>query len=69
MTVDGAPVSVEATSTLAASEGGCTREVVGSVSVRVPLLGARIEREAVARLGGVANREEELAAAWLEEHR
>ncbi|MFC2777429.1 MAG: DUF2505 domain-containing protein [Pauljensenia sp.] len=69
VTVDGAPVSVEATSTLAASEGGCTREVVGSVSVRVPLLGGRIEREAVARLGGVANREEELAAAWLEEHR
>lgn len=67
--VDGAPVSAEATSTLAASEGGCTREVAGSVSVRVPLLGGRIEREAVAHLDRVAQREQELAAAWLEEHR
>ena len=63
--VQGAPVSVEASSALTASEGGCTREVVGQVSVRVPLLGARSEREAVARLGAVARREEELAAAWL----
>lgn len=69
VTVDGAPVSVEATSTLTASEGGCTREVTGAISVRVPLLGGHIEKEAVAHLGGVAKRERELAAAWLEEHR
>lgn len=69
VTVDGAPVSVEAASTLASAEAGCTRDVTGNVSVRVPLLGGRIEKEAVAHLGRVVEREQELAAAWLEEHR
>ena len=67
--VDGAPVSVDATSTLTSAEGGSVRDVTGNVSVRVPLLGGRIEKEAVAHLGRVVEREQELAAAWLEEHR
>ena len=65
VTVDGAPVSVEATSTLAPVEAGSVR----NVSVRVPLLGGRIEKEAVAHLGRVVEREQALAANWLEEHR
>ena len=69
VTVDGAPVSVEATSTLAPADAGCTRDVTGNVSVRVPLLGGRIEKEAVAHLGRVVEREQALAANWLEEHR
>ena len=69
VTVDGAPVSVEATSTLASADAGCTREVSGNVSVRVPLLGGRIEKEAVTHLGRVVEREQALAAQWLEEHR
>lgn len=69
VTVDGAPVSVEATSTLSPSDAGCTRDVSGNLSVRVPLLGGRIEKEAVARAGRVIERERELAASWLEEHR
>ena len=69
VTVDGAPVSVEATSTLASADAGCTREVTGNVSVRVPLLGGRIEKEAVSHLGRVVEREQALAARWLEEHR
>ena len=69
VTVDGAPVSVEATSTLAPAEAGSVRDVTGNVSVRVPLLGGRIEKEAVAHLGRVVERERELAATWLEEHR
>ena len=69
VTVDGAPVSVEATSTLTGTETGCTREVTGNVSVRVPLLGGRIEKEAVAHLGRVVEREQALATQWLEEHR
>ncbi|WP_455150357.1 DUF2505 domain-containing protein [Schaalia odontolytica] len=67
--VDGAPVSVEATSTLTGTETGCSRAVSGNVSVRVPLLGGRIEKEAVAHLGRVVEREEALAATWLAEHR
>ena len=69
MTVDGAPVSVEATSTLSPSDAGSAREVSGNLSVRVPLLGGRIEKEAVAHLGRVVEREQALAAQWLEEHR
>ena len=69
VTVDGAPVSVEATSTLAPAEAGSVRDVTGNVSVRVPLLGGRIEKEAVAHLGRVVERERELAATWLAEHR
>ena len=67
--VDGAPVSVEATSTLNPSDAGSAREVSGNLSVRVPLLGGRIEKEAVAHLGRVVEREQALAANWLEEHR
>ena len=69
VTVDGAPVSVEATSTLSPSDAGCTRDVSGNLSVRVPLLGGRIEKEAVAHLGRVVEREQALATQWLEEHR
>ena len=69
VTVDGTPVSVEATSTLAPAEAGSVRDVTGNVSVRVPLLGGRIEKEAVAHLGRVVEREQALAAQWLEEHR
>ena len=69
VTVDGAPVSVEATSTLAPADAGSVRVVTGNVSVRVPLLGGRIEKEAVAHLGRVVEREQALAANWLEEHR
>ena len=69
VTVDGAPVSVEATSTLAGAEEGSVRVVTGNVSVRVPLLGGRIEKEAVAHLGRVVEREQALATQWLEEHR
>ena len=69
VTVDGAPVSVEATSTLSPSDAGSAREVSGNLSVRVPLLGGRIEKEAVAHLGRVVEREQALATQWLEEHR
>lgn len=69
VTVDGAPVSVEATSTLNPSDAGSAREVSGNLSVRVPLLGGRIEKEAVAHLGRVVEREQALATQWLEEHR
>ena len=69
VTVEGAPVSVEATSTLAPADAGSVRVVTGNVSVRVPLLGGRIEKEAVAHLGRVVEREQALAANWLEEHR
>ena len=69
VTVDGAPVSVEATSTLTPSDAGSAREVSGNLSVRVPLLGGRIEKEAVAHLGRVVESEQALAAQWLEEHR
>lgn len=69
VTVDGAPVSVEATSTLAPADAGSVRVVTGNVSVRVPLLGGRIEKEAVARVGRLTENEQASAAQWLEEHR
>ena len=68
-TTNEAGVSVEATSTLTSAEGGSVRDVTGNVSVRVPLLGGRIEKEAVAHLGRVVEREQALATQWLEEHR
>ena len=67
--VDGAPVSVEATSTLTPTDAGSAREVSGNLSVRVPLLGGRIEKEAVARVGRLTENEQASTAQWLEEHR
>ena len=67
--VDGAPVSVEATSTLTPTDAGSAREVSGNLSVRVLLLGGRIEKEAVARVGRLTDNEQASAAQWLEEHR
>jgi len=69
VTVEGAPVSFRAVSVLSPSGQGAERDVTGDVSVRIPLLGGRIEKEAVARAGRVIERERELAASWLEEHR
>ena len=68
VTVEGAPVSFRAVSVLS-PRSGAERDVTGDVSVRIPLLGGRIEKEAVARAGRVIERERELAASWLEEHR
>lgn len=67
--VDGAPVSAKTTSTPAGTEEGCIRMVTDNVLVRVPLLGGRIEKEAMARLGRVVEREQALVTQWLEEHR
>lgn len=69
VTVEGAPVSFRAVSVLSPSGQGAERDVTGDVSVRIPLLGGRIEKEAVARAGRVIERERKLAASWLEEHR
>lgn len=69
VTVEGAPVSFRAVSVLSPSGQGAERDVTGDVSVRIPLLGGRIEKEAVARAGRVIERERELATSWLEEHR
>lgn len=69
VTVEGAPVSFRAVSVLSPSGEGAERHVTGDVSVRIPLLGGRIEKEAVARAGRVIERERELATSWLEEHR
>ena len=69
VTVEGAPVSFRAVSVLSPSGQGAERHVTGDVSVRIPLLGGRIEKEAVARAGRVIERERELATSWLEEHR
>ena len=69
VTVEGAPVSFRAVSVLSPSGEGAERHVTGDVSVRIPLLGGRIEKEAVAHLGRVVEREQALATQWLEEHR
>ena len=69
LTVEGAPVSFDAASVLSPTDDGCTRAVKGNVSVRIPLFGGRIEKEAVAHAGTVIEHERELAAAWLAEHR
>lgn len=69
LTVEGAPVSFDAASVLSPADGGCTRAVKGNVSVRIPLFGGRIEREAVTHAGTVIEHERELATAWLAEHR
>ena len=63
------PELIPAAAALAPADAGSVRVVTGNVSVRVPLLGGRIEKEAVAHLGRVVEREQALATQWLEEHR
>lgn len=44
------PVSVSFDSQLLPAEGGCERRLEGDVSVRIPLVGAKLEKQAVAHI-------------------
>ena len=56
--VGGAPVSAAVDSTLTPDGDGCARALNGT------LVGGRVEKEAVARVGHAFDREHQLAAEW-----
>ena len=62
--VGGAPVSAAVDSTLTPDGDGCARALNGTITVNVPLVGGRVEKEAVARVGHAFDREHQLAAEW-----
>ncbi len=45
--VNGAPVRVDAKSTLATEGSGTTRTIVGELQVKIPLIGRAVERQAI----------------------
>lgn len=65
--VGGAPVSAAVDSTLTPDGDGCARALNGTITVNVPLVGGRVEKEAVARVGHAFDREHQLAAEWAAE--
>ena len=67
--VGGAPVSAAVDSTLTPDGDGCARALNGTITVNVPLVGGRVEKEAVARVGRLTENEQASATQWLEEHR
>lgn len=64
--VEGIPASLEAITRLQDEGESTTRQVEGTVSVKVPLLGGKLEKMAVAHLGEVVRAEEKAARRYLD---
>ena len=58
------PVSVSFDSQLLPAEGGCERRLEGEVSVRIPLVGAKLEKQAVAHIDQINAVEERIAQQY-----
>ncbi|GAA5049011.1 DUF2505 domain-containing protein [Nocardia callitridis] len=66
--VEGAPAELRGTITLRADGAGSIAETAGSVEVKVPLFGGKIESAIVEHLTELLQREEEFTNTWLAEH-
>lgn len=64
----GAPVSFTSQSTLTGSEEKTQRSMNGDVKVSVPLVGGRIEKEAIKYVPRLVQGELEASAEWLEQN-
>ena len=63
--VDGAPAELRGTITLAADGAGSTATTAGTVEVKVPLFGGKIETAIVEHLIQLLTNEEEFTNTWL----
>ena len=64
LTIRSAPVELVATVTLTPDAVGCTHDLTGSLTVKVPLLGGSVEKAALPGLLDLIRSEVELAREW-----
>ncbi len=67
--VSGAPATVRGTITASGTADETTVEFSGTVTVRIPLVGGKIEKMIAANLTDLLDAEREFTVAWHEEHR
>ncbi|MEV0297999.1 DUF2505 domain-containing protein [Nocardia sp. NPDC050710] len=63
--VDGAPAEVRGTVTLTGDDSGATATIEGSIEVKIPLFGSKIEAAIQERLTELLQSEEEFSNNWL----
>ncbi|MEU7630560.1 DUF2505 domain-containing protein [Nocardia sp. NPDC049220] len=66
--VDGAPAEVHGTITLAADGSGATATTSGTIEVKIPLFGGKIESAIAEHLTELLKNEEEFTNKWLAAH-
>lgn len=64
--IEGAPVRISSVGELSPSPKGTLRVMKGDLQVNVPLLGARLEKEAIRMVPKLAEGEQEAARVYLE---
>ncbi|WP_378734326.1 DUF2505 domain-containing protein [Nocardia brasiliensis] len=67
-TVDGAPAEVRGTITLTDAGAGSTAAANGTIEVKIPLFGGKIESAIAEHLTEVLKNEEEFTNTWLAAH-
>lgn len=65
VTVHGMPVTMNAQGRLTATEGGCLASYEGELTVRVPLIGKKLEREAEPFIRAALDAQAEVGKEWL----
>ncbi len=68
ITVKGAPVTLSAESALTGDANAATRTMVGELKVNIPLLGKKLETEAMRLVPRIIGGEQKAAANWLEQN-
>ncbi|WP_327110447.1 DUF2505 domain-containing protein [Nocardia sp. NBC_01730] len=66
--VEGAPAEVRGTITLAADGSGATATTDGTIEVKIPLFGGKIENAIAEHLTELLKNEEEFTGNWLASH-
>ncbi|MGO4615149.1 DUF2505 domain-containing protein [Nocardia sp. 2YAB30] len=66
--VEGAPAEVRGTITLAADGSGATATTKGTIEVKIPLFGGKIENAIAEHLTELLKNEEEFTDNWLASH-
>ena len=64
----GVPVTTGGTSRLEAVDGGTVQHIIGSIKVKVPLIGGRLEKFVYDQAAATMEKEHEFGQRWLAEH-
>ena len=67
ISVKGAPVTLSAESVLSGDGSQATRVMVGELKVNIPILGRKLETEAMRLVPRIIGGEQKAAASWLEQ--
>jgi len=64
----GVPVTTGGTSRLEAADAGTVQHIVGSIKVKVPLIGGRLEKFVYDQAAATMQKEHEFGQQWLADH-